>query len=282
MKLRTRTIRPGFRLFHGTSAEFNEQVEMQFPAWFSEKPRVARWFVNWHGEPQEYPYGKKLSPHARIAQFRVTRPLRVLSIPNSQAMDELREMAFADDPETLSEWVCSQGYDGWFIPNNYPDEGGSDIMICADDAIEHVESQPVQDSIYRVATRVLNEILDAGDDLPPRRSPHAGRFGWKPVEPGQGQQQHEQPKAVKIGHKPTPASRWQQIPPTWEQPMTYLSKEHLDAMMQRIKDEEALPPHKQNAARIAAMKQQALEMMKRLEALEVQRQADRLLPRIDG
>lgn len=63
--------------------------------------------------------------------------------------------------------------------------------------------------------------------------------------------------------------------------MNYLSQSDLDALLARIKGEEALPPHKKNTARISALKRQALEMMKRLESRWVEWKADLLLPRID-
>lgn len=279
MNLRTRIIRPGTHLYNGTNVEFDEATEMQFPAWFSEKPRVARWFVNWHGEPEALPYGKKAGEHARIAQFRVAGPLRLISIHDSRQFDEFKELAYADDPDSLAEWACSNGYDGWIIWNNYPDEGGSDIMLCSGDNLQHVSSEPVQDGSYGVTDidRILNEILDAGEFPEPPRGPGSQRMGWKPVNFGQ-----EASKPVQINTKPTPASRFSHLPPANEPPMRYMSNQDVEAIMQRIRDEEALPPHQQNSARISALKQQALEMMRRLESVRLQRRANELLPKLES
>lgn len=64
-------------------------------------------------------------------------------------------------------------------------------------------------------------------------------------------------------------------------PLRYLDQQDLDALLDRIKAEEALPAHKKNAARINTLKRQALLLMKQMECLWVQRNADRLLPRLN-
>ncbi len=123
--------------------------------------------------------------------------------------------------------------------------------------------------------RILNEILDSGELPQPPRGPDPRRMGWKPVNFGQ-----ETSKPVQIQTKPAPASRFDQIPPVNEPPMRYMSNQDVEALLQRIKDEEKLPPHQQNAARISAMKKQALEMMRRMESLRLLRRADQLLPKL--
>jgi len=157
VKLKTTTLKRGLLLYHGTSSpDFDERADsLTFPAWFSEKKRVARYFVNWHGEPEPYPYNEKLPNSARIITYRVAEPIKVLLIR------EQRDMVFiadefginTDDAETFAEWVCTNGYNGWIIPNNYPAEGGSDIMLCHAEGLEYVE------------TEALNEDLKDADDM---------------------------------------------------------------------------------------------------------------------
>lgn len=149
MRLKTTTLKRGLLLYHGTSSpDFDERAgSLAFPAWFSEKERVARYFVNWHGEPEPYPYNEKLPSSARIIVYKVSQPIKVLLIPDGETMDYIRdEMAMADDVETLADWCCSNGYNGWVIPNNYPAEGGSDIMLCRDEGLEYVETRGLNES----------------------------------------------------------------------------------------------------------------------------------------
>lgn len=133
---------------------------------------------------------------------------------------------------------------------------------------------PVTESSYGVTDvdRILNEILDSGElpELP--RGPGSNRMGWKPVNFGQ-----ETSQPVRVGQKPV--SRFDHIPPVNQPPMRYMSNQDVEPLIQRIRDEEGLPPHQQNSARISAMKKQALEMMKRMESVKLQRRADQLLPR---
>jgi hypothetical protein len=102
VRLRTKTLRPGYRLYHGTNAEFAD-AEIQGPAFFSEKPRVARWFVNWHGESDPVPYGQKLGAHARVVTYRVTTPLRLLLIPDKPTFDEITSEVLAEST-TWKPW----------------------------------------------------------------------------------------------------------------------------------------------------------------------------------
>lgn len=59
--------------------------------------------------------------------------------------------------------------------------------------------------------------------------------------------------------------------------LNYAGAADIDRLMAEIKAEEAKPPHQQNAARIAKLKADAMELM---QGESVKRQADRLLPRI--
>lgn len=259
------------RLYHGTSAEFDERAEALItPAWFTEKPRTARWFVNWHGEPEALPYGKKLASTARIIEFRVASPIRLLLIPDKPTIDEIRDeyLGGAWDTESLSDWVCQQGYDGWFIPNNYPDEMAADIMLCSTDGLQYVNTEPVEESgSYRVANRI-DEISGTGgwpEGPTPPIGPGRDRMKW---QPGQAAPVQKNPRF----NMPGPAEKPQ---------LTYMKPVDLDTILDQIKSEMDLPPHKKNAARINALKQQAQEIARRLESQWVQQNADAMLPRLD-
>ncbi len=120
----------------------------------------------------------------------------------------------------------------------------------------------------------INEILGTGgggdwSDQPPIR-PSRMRMQWKPEQQGQ-------PVKIKMPGNP----RFNLPRPAPGEMPTELGQNDIDALIARIRAEEKLPPHKKNAARITALKQQALDMMKQLESLWVQRNADRLLPRLE-
>jgi len=160
VRLKTTSLKRGLLLYHGTSSpDFDERAgSLAFPAWFSEKERVARYFVNWHGEPEPYPYNEKLPSSARIIVYKVSQPIKVLLIPDGETMDYIRdEMAMADDVETLADWCCSNGYNGWVIPNNYPAEGGSDIMLCRDEGLEYVETKALNESAEDFDSKDVSE-----------------------------------------------------------------------------------------------------------------------------
>lgn len=262
MRLRTRTLRPGTLLFHGTSADFHPS-ELLAPAWFSEKPRVARHFVTWHK-----------GGDARIIQFRVVSPLKLLLIPDAETYEEVRNLSLATDTETQAEWVCHQGYDGWICPNNYPDEEGADIMLCSTDGLEHIETSPVVESSYGMARR-LDEISSTGAPAPnPGNNRYRHRMGWKPVDFGDEGAAQSIPIGIKGKPQPT---RFDLEAPEGEPPAHFLHRDDLDALIQRIRDEESQPPHKQNAAKIAGLRKQALAWMSKLESSKIQFRADRLL-----
>lgn len=63
--------------------------------------------------------------------------------------------------------------------------------------------------------------------------------------------------------------------------LNFMDDSALQALVAQIKAEEAQPPHLKNQAKINALKQQAFEMMKRLESKWVQKSADKLLPRLN-
>jgi hypothetical protein len=256
------------QLYHGTAGDFDEQSEQLIaPAWFSEVAAVARNFADWRGKT-----------NVRLIEYRVTDPLRLVIIPDRQTMDDI-ENEFAIDSgsvEALADWVQGQGYDGWIVPDNYPVEGGSDIMLWATDRLQHIGTTPVTEaSIYGMADRI-DEIMGSGDwpDKPtPPVGPGRRRLTWKPGGPAQ---MPKEAQPVKINKNP----RFDVPGPAEKPQLNYLQQGDLDALLDQIKAEEDQPPHMKNSARIAAMRQQAMELMRRLESKWVQRNADRMLPRL--
>ena len=117
--------------------------------------------------------------------------------------------------------------------------------------------------------RLINEILGMGGEtenpMKPIR-PSRARMQWKPDMTDKLKSRHPR------FNIPGPAERPE---------VRYFNQTDLDALIERIRAEEAQPPHKKNAALIGALKQQALQMMRELESQWVQRSADKLLPRLD-
>lgn len=263
MRLRTRTLRPGTRLYHGTAGDFDERSERLIPpAWLSEVAAVARNFADWRGKT-----------NVRLIEYRVTEPIRLVVLPDKETMWEIGEEFGVDsgDVEELADWVSRQGYDGWIVPDNYPVEGGSDIMIWAVDRLRHVSTTPVTESgSYGMAQQRIDEIA-GGSDWPggptPPVNPSAGRMKWSP----------DKPQTVRLG-KP---DRFNLPEPRPKPTVRYLGRQDLDALLDRIKAEENQPPHKRNEARIAELKRQAQAMMGEMESVWVQSSADKLLPRLD-
>lgn len=114
-----RSLPAGTELFHGTSEK--GFLIPRGPAFFGDTYSVARNFTSWHrGE------------HPRVLRFEVTEEIPRLALIESQAdFDRLAEEAGLEldhGTESRIDLVCSHGFDGWIIPNNYPD--GADIMLC--------------------------------------------------------------------------------------------------------------------------------------------------------
>jgi len=117
-------IAKGLDLYHGTNSEtIFEFPEM--PAWFSSSFSVAQYFANFHVQE-----GKP-----RIHLFRVEKKIpKLLLIDSKVEWDDLMEKMVeelgehSEDPRDLGRFICRKGYNGWIIPNNYPD--GDDIMLC--------------------------------------------------------------------------------------------------------------------------------------------------------
>ena len=109
-------------LFHGTSStELFEKYDgtPDGPAWFSDTVAVADHFKNWHK-----------GPNPRVIKYRVVAEPNLCIIQYENAIRDLvGDDMFEEglEVEDLVDAVQDAGYDGWFMPDNYPD--GADIMI---------------------------------------------------------------------------------------------------------------------------------------------------------
>lgn len=117
-RVRTQIIRRGEILYHGTSSKENFDIP-DGPAWFSRSEGVAKNFAGYHS-----------GSFPRINKYLVIRQIpRLLTIFQKKDF----ENALGEDYPTwesndLAQSVCEAGYNGWVIPNNYPN--GDDIMLC--------------------------------------------------------------------------------------------------------------------------------------------------------
>ena len=112
----------GTRFYHGTSSPVFEDTP-DGPAWFSTAPSVADWFVTYHE------WGDDGGPK-RILTYEVIDEPKLFVIATRDDMDDLAIMhgyPVPADTESVIEAVRAAGYDGWIIPDNYPD--GDDIML---------------------------------------------------------------------------------------------------------------------------------------------------------
>lgn len=152
--------------------------------------------------------------------------------------------------------------------------------------------------------RSLQEIGMEGfedEPQPPKKSPWAGRMKWKPngnpllhpdeeaaLAAGQGAEVpiQQRPARPAPATKPTtpqhPRFQWKPEGGQVEKPnLRFMTSADVDAIMKAVRDEEAKPPHQQNAATLARLKAEAMRMMAREESQWVQRTADKMLPRVD-
>lgn len=113
---------PGDILYHGTSSKesFEDDGETpDGPAWFSDGRAVAERFSTWHP-----------GPNPRVIAYRVIdEPNLKIITYDGDMIDLVGEDRFYDglEVEDLIDAVQDAGYDGWFMPENYPE--GADIMI---------------------------------------------------------------------------------------------------------------------------------------------------------
>ncbi len=170
------------------------------------------------------------------------------------------------DPEAgPNPWANRMKWKPHGNPLLHPDEEAAladpDALPTADDFIDEPPGS---------TTTIGNPA--AAHVTPINQQPENPRFGWKPGDQGSSQR----PVNPRFQWKPEGGG-------AVEKPsMNYMGRGDVDAIMQQIKAEEALPPHKQNAAKISQLKAEAMRMMSREESRRIQRQADRLIPRVEG
>ncbi len=120
MRLPTQKLARGARLYHGTSVDEDFSIP-NGPAWFSDAEDVAEYFQTWH-----------TGPRPRILPFWVSDSPKLLLVHSDADFrafeDEHDEELSGCGSGEMAEIVCRAGYDGWIIPNNYPE--GADIMLC--------------------------------------------------------------------------------------------------------------------------------------------------------
>ena len=135
-------LRKGKLVYHGTSGVFDPETlgEGFSGAWVSDSLEVAEWFAGWrtaeHTEPQY------------IHTYRVIQSptLWVAKTPGQFAW--LNEHYQAFDTEELTEAICRDGKDGWYLPDNYPT--GADIFLCDPmQVLEYVETTELEPSAPR-------------------------------------------------------------------------------------------------------------------------------------
>lgn len=116
-------LKKGTVLYHGTSSEHEFDMP-DAPAWFSEAPEVAWYFARRSGEGEP-----------RVLKYRVVKAVQLALIRGRADMDRFRELIgeHYGEPQEMAELTCRAGFDGWCIPNNYPE--GSDTLLCDPDSI---------------------------------------------------------------------------------------------------------------------------------------------------
>lgn len=132
--LRQIVLRPGMKLYHGTSAPFPEQDEdLDAPAWVSDSWEVAHYFTNWHGA----------QANLRVIEYRLKTPVKVWKITNRQDLDRLAQRYLGTQAgESFDHYELAEALDGgWIIPKNYPT--GDDILLSDPSVLEYVATHPV-------------------------------------------------------------------------------------------------------------------------------------------
>lgn len=129
MDFETATLKAGTILYHGTSAEFED---LEGPSWVSRSVSVADFFK-----------GRYKGPQPRVLVFETTESLNLILIRTPREFAEVLLEAGHTGDEDMTEIAelfaarFAGEYDGWIIPDNYPD--GDDILLIApDDVLERI------------------------------------------------------------------------------------------------------------------------------------------------
>lgn len=126
-------LRKGTLLYHGTST--SERFELDDdgyrtptgPAWFSDGWVVAKWFTDWTSGPNRRIITYKVVIPPNLFKWNQRKIIKMLELDGQDFAEE--DVNDYLDPSHLVKFICENSeYDGWIIPDNYPD--GSDTMIC--------------------------------------------------------------------------------------------------------------------------------------------------------
>lgn len=116
-----RSLPVGTVLFHGTASKEKFRIP-KGPAFFSDAFSVGRYFATWHEGPKPRVIRLEVSDEVpRLALIEAKEDFDRLA--ESQGLDSAPE-----DTESRVDLICGAVFDGWIIPNNYPE--GADIMLC--------------------------------------------------------------------------------------------------------------------------------------------------------
>ena len=131
MRLYTRTLPKGRRFWHGTSGDWDETTEQLAPRiWVSDSYSVAAHFAR-----------RGNSSRPRVALYRATEPIPNLLTITSKDVWSFIEDEYALDVDCTEDMIASVehlGYNGWWVPNNYPD--GDDIYLIQH-GFEHIRTE---------------------------------------------------------------------------------------------------------------------------------------------
>lgn len=120
LDLPIRELPEGIELFHGTWGRSSFKT-INGPAWFSDSFGVAERFAARYRDP-------------KVLRFTVRK-----SVPRLVEIGDFEEFIRSVDRSPRSEFdmrrfakkICNGRFDGWVVPNYYPD--GADIMLCNPD-----------------------------------------------------------------------------------------------------------------------------------------------------
>ncbi len=121
--MRMTSIELGALLYHGTSVEEDFQM-LNGPAWLSTSRATAERFLSWHdeGNPKIYTF---------MVKKRITGLINIQNRADMKLLhDHLESRGLElEDPQEIAGAICSLGFNGWNIPDNYG-RGESDTMLC--------------------------------------------------------------------------------------------------------------------------------------------------------
>lgn len=134
------TLEKGTTVYHGTSI-LDEFYELAAPAWVTTSESVAVWFA------KRWSRGSDTVP--RVMKFKTTRSVKLIRIDDKQDWEDFVTSLAFDESEgdpwnvaSTAEGEYGNQFDGWIIPQNYPD--GDDILLFNPaDVLEYVGEEIV-------------------------------------------------------------------------------------------------------------------------------------------